>query len=121
MSVPIGKAGYHLPRTISSAISTSIGNEPESVPISNVRHTHSTAMPQDNGTPSSTYRSRKRGARESPRPPLFRVGRSIIRPRSPSDQPGVGQSDEPERPVNVVTHDHVIGSNQDGQGSNSSV
>lgn len=120
MSVPIGKAGYHLPRTISSAISTSIGNEPESVPISNVRHTHSTAMPQDNGA-SSTYRSRKRGARESPRPPLFRIGRSIIRPRSPSDQPGVGQPDEPERPVNVVTHDHVIGTNQGNQGSNTPV
>ncbi|KAJ5216400.1 uncharacterized protein N7498_002807 [Penicillium cinerascens] len=121
MSVPIGKAGYHLPRTISSAISTSIGNEPESVPISNVRHTHSTATPQDNGT-SSNYRSRKRGARESPRPPLFRIGRSIIRPRSPSDQPGVGQTDEPERPVNVVTHDHVIGTpNQDHQGSRTPV
>jgi hypothetical protein len=120
MSVPIGKAGYHLPRTISSAISTSTANEPEPVPISNVRHTHTTAMPSDNS--ASSYRSRKRGPRESPRPPLFRIGRSVIRPRSPSEQIGVGQTDEPERPVNVVTHDHVVGAvDEHRQGSNSPV
>jgi hypothetical protein len=121
MSVPIGKAGYHLPRTISSAISTSNANEPESVPISNVRHTHTTATPSDKGT--SSYRSRKRGARESPRPPLFRIGRTVIRPRSPSDQPGVGQPDEPERPVKVVTHDYAVGAsaNEDRQDSNGPV
>lgn len=120
MSVPIGKAGYHLPRTISSAISTSTTNEPEPVPISNVRHTHSTAMPPDNT--ASSYRSRKRGPRESPRPPLFRIGRSVIRTRSPSEQIGVGQTDEPERPVNVVTHDHVVGAvDEQRQGSNSPV
>ncbi|KAJ5693258.1 Cation/H+ exchanger [Penicillium macrosclerotiorum] len=111
LSVPVGKAGYHLPRTISSAISTSGADEPDAVPISNVPHTHSTAMPHtDAADPSS--RTRKRGAqRESPHPPLFRIGRTVIRPRSPSSQlqPGVGQDDEPERPVNLVLHEPASG------------
>lgn len=56
----------------------------------------------------SSHRSRRRGGpRESPQPPLFRIGRSVIRPRSPSLQPGVGKSDEPERPVGLVIHDRV--------------
>ncbi|KAJ5171772.1 Cation/H+ exchanger [Penicillium capsulatum] len=108
LSVPVGKAGYHLPRTISSVISTSTADEPEPVSISNIPHTHSTAMPRaDGGGPS--YRSRRRGEpRESPNPTPFRIGRSVIRPHSPSSPlPGVGQSDEPERPVNLVIHEQA--------------
>jgi hypothetical protein len=89
------------------------------VPISNIRHTHSTATPRGNLSGSS-HRSRKRGAqRESPRPPLFRVGRSVIRSRSPDRQLGVGSLDEPERPVNLVTHETVIGVTERELGSTS--
>lgn len=103
----MGKAGYHLPRTISSAISTSTIEPPEPVPISNTGHTHSTATPHTD-IMGSIHRSRKRGQRESPHPPLFRIGGSVIPPRSPSDTtPGVGQPDEPERPVSLVLHDSV--------------
>lgn len=94
-------------------------DEPDSVPISAVRHTHSTATPHADAAGSS-HRTRKRGGqRESPRPPLFRIGRSVIRSRSPSRQfqPGVGQTDEPERPVNLVVHDPVAGA---GGGNESS-
>lgn len=119
LSVPIGKAGYHLPRTISSAISTSTVEEPDPVPISNIRHTHSTATPHEHG-PGPSHRSRKRGAqRESPKPPLFRIGRTVIRSRSPNRQLGAGSLDEPERPVNLVTHETVIGGSERAQGSTS--
>ncbi|KAJ5755386.1 Cation/H+ exchanger [Penicillium manginii] len=101
LSVPIGKAGYNLPRTISSAISTSI-DEPEPVPISNSRTTHSTAIPLSD----DSFRSRKRGVRSStPNPPIFRIGRSVIHPPANEQQPGAGQTDEPERPVHLVIHD----------------
>lgn len=119
LSVTIGKAGYNLPRTISNVISTSTIDEPEPVPISNIRQTHSTAMPRTDAQASS-YRTRKRGAqRESPRPPFFRVGRSVIRPRSPSSQPGVGKVDEPERPINLVVHDPVTGTTDAHESSSS--
>ncbi|KAJ5383363.1 Cation/H+ exchanger [Penicillium concentricum] len=102
LSVPIGKAGYNLPATISSVISTSAYEGPEPVPISNTSHTHSTATPLTTGEDAS-YRSRKRGFRGANlRPPFFGIGGSVIRPRSPSHQPGVGQPDEPERPVHLV-------------------
>ncbi|KAJ5619622.1 Na/H antiporter [Penicillium lagena] len=104
LSVPLGKAGYHLPRTISSAISTSI-DEPEAVPIDNFQHTHSTATPRPDGAePSRRSRKYDSEREEPPRPPIFRVGRSVIRTHSPSSQlqVGVGQEDEPERPVHLV-------------------
>jgi hypothetical protein len=89
------------------------------VPISNIRHTHSTATPRGDLTGPS-HRSRKRGAqRESPHPPLFRVGRSVIRPASPNRQLGVGSIDEPERPVNLVTHETVVAVNEREHGSSS--
>ncbi|KAJ5343320.1 Cation/H+ exchanger [Penicillium brevicompactum] len=105
LSVPLGKAGYHLPRTISSVISTT-HEDHEPIPITNIRHTHSTATPLTVGEDSS-YRSRKRGFRfrsATPRPPFFRIGGSVIPDRLPSNQPGVGESDEPERPVNLEAH-----------------
>ncbi|CAL5872332.1 uncharacterized protein PFLUO_LOCUS6594 [Penicillium psychrofluorescens] len=104
LSVPLGKAGYHLPRTISSAISTSI-DEPEAVPIDNPRHTHSTATPRlDSAEPSRRSRKRENDREEPPRPPPFQVGRSVIPSHSPSSQVrfGVGQEGEPERPVHLV-------------------
>jgi hypothetical protein len=82
-------------------ISTSIHDEQEPIPITNISHTHSTAMPLTTGEDAS-YRSRKRGFQTgAARPPFFGIGRSVIRPRSPSHQPGVGQTDEPERPVHL--------------------
>lgn len=112
LSVPIGKAGYNLPATISSVISTSTHEEREPVPISNTSHTHSTATPLTTGEDAS-YRSRKRGFRSAiPRPPFFGIGGSVIRPRSPSHQPGVGQPDEPERPVHLVLRENSSANNK---------
>ncbi|KAJ5272814.1 Cation/H+ exchanger [Penicillium angulare] len=107
LSVPVGKAGYNLPRTLSTVITTST-LESEPMPITNTRHTHSTATPVEND--ASSFRSRRRRHNSSPTPPLFRLGRSVISSPSPSfhqTQTGVGQTDEPERPVNLVLHESV--------------
>ncbi|KAI2698696.1 hypothetical protein CBS147332_8488 [Penicillium roqueforti] len=113
LSVPIGKAGYHLPSTISSVISTSTYEGPEPVPISTISHTHSTATPLTTGEDAS-YRSRKRGFRgANPSSSFFGIGSMVIhpRPRSPFQQPGVGQP-ESERPAHLVIHQTTGGDNK---------
>ncbi|KAJ5482374.1 Cation/H+ exchanger [Penicillium sp. IBT 31633x] len=90
LSVPVGKAGYHLPATISSVISTSTHDEHEPIPITSISHTHSTATPLTTGEDAS-YRSRKRGFRSGIRGPLFGIGGSS---RSLSNQP----EDQPVSP-----------------------
>ncbi|KAF7130931.1 hypothetical protein CNMCM5793_003866 [Aspergillus hiratsukae] len=102
LSIPLVKAGYHLPRTISSIVSTSSPPTPDPVPIANISHTHSTAT---RGVPAN--RSRKRGGREPPEPAVFQIGRSVIMPTSSTDQPqiGTGNAEEPARPVNLIIHE----------------
>lgn len=111
--MPVGKAGYHLPRTISSALSTSSALEQDPIPIA-PRQTHSTAT----STPdASASRGRKRnnnivnvngqpgssngralglghgnarghghghGHKDAPQPAVFRIGRSVV-PASSAD------------------------------------
>ncbi|KAJ5643146.1 Cation/H+ exchanger [Penicillium longicatenatum] len=92
------------PRTLSTAITASSTAETDPIPIEAIRRTHSTATPIEND--ASSFRSRRRRQYSSPTPPLFRLGRSKIPSPSPSQaQPGVGQTDEPERPVNLVIHE----------------
>ncbi|KAJ5710530.1 Cation/H+ exchanger [Penicillium malachiteum] len=115
LSVPVGKAGYALPRTLSTVITTSTAETNDAVSISNVPHTHSTATPLDDD--SSSFRARRRRQNSSPTPPLFRLGRSVVPSSSPSTQrqPGVGLTDEPERPVNLILHE----SGMAGEGNHS--
>ncbi|KAJ5899812.1 Cation/H+ exchanger [Penicillium taxi] len=111
MSIPVGKAGYNLPRTLSNAISSSV-DVSEPIPISIIPHTHSTATAEQTG---SSFRPRKRSrTHESPHPPVFRIGHSVIPPPSPvnTDQPGVGIINEPERPVNLATHNSRASSDE---------
>ncbi|KAJ6096716.1 Cation/H+ exchanger [Penicillium sp. IBT 16267x] len=111
LSVPVGKAGYHLPRTLSTAITAGSTAENTPVPIEAIRRTHSTATPIEND--ASSFRSRRRRQYSSPNPPLFRLGRSKIPSPSPSQaQPGVGQTDEPERPVKLVIHEPTAGAGE---------
>lgn len=75
LSVPLGKAGYHIPRTISSALSDS---EPIRIPSRN--NTHSTATtPALPGLRYNRNRNRNRGRdqqqeRDMPARPVFRIG-----------------------------------------------
>ncbi|OGM39631.1 Na/H antiporter [Aspergillus bombycis] len=97
LSIPLVKAGYHLPRTISHALSVGSTPEAEPVPIANVQHTHSTAT-QDNN------RGRKRPG--APRSTTLQIGRSIIRAQSMDQrQLGTNHEGEPERPVNLVVQE----------------
>ncbi|BAE61067.1 unnamed protein product [Aspergillus oryzae RIB40] len=68
LSIPLVKAGYHLPRTISHALSVGSTPEAEPVPIANVQHTHSTAT-QDNS------QGRKRPG--APRSTTLQIGRPV--------------------------------------------
>ncbi|GAD97823.1 Na/H antiporter, putative [Paecilomyces variotii No. 5] len=101
ISVPLAKAGYHIPRTISSALSTSTNYDPEPITIPDSRNTHSTA------TRDQDRSALGRNRRERVAPAPFRIGGSVIRPRSPASQlqPGIGQNGEPERPINLVSDD----------------
>ncbi|KAE8150748.1 Sodium/hydrogen exchanger family-domain-containing protein [Aspergillus avenaceus] len=100
LSIPLVKAGYHIPRTISNALSVNSTVEVEPVSIENVQHTHSTATQANN-------QGRKRpGARETPQPGVLQLSKSVIRsPASTGQQLGTGYEGEPERPVNLVTHE----------------
>ncbi|RDW69065.1 putative Na/H antiporter [Aspergillus mulundensis] len=108
LSIPFAKAGYHLPRTISQAISTSTNDEP--IPLTSNQHTHSTATHDhvettsrrtrrhDTSLPTTASRS------HTPQPLAFQIGRSVIRSASPSSDAriGSGAGEEPARPVNLV-------------------
>ncbi|EAU37610.1 conserved hypothetical protein [Aspergillus terreus NIH2624] len=106
LSIPLVKAGYHLPRTISNALSASSTTvDAESIAIGNVPHTHSTATRDPD---VSVTRGRKRASeREPPQPAVFQIGRPVIRSGSSTEQVqiGTGNAEEPERPVNLVVHD----------------
>ncbi|KKA20499.1 Na/H antiporter [Rasamsonia emersonii CBS 393.64] len=115
LSVPLGKAGYHLPRTISSALSNSSTIEPEPISLPSNRPTHSTATPTH---ALRFYRGRKRGDKggreQPPTQTVFRIGRSTVRERSPAKSPPETMPttpapvQEPDRPVRLVGEDgHV--------------
>ena len=100
LSVPLGKVGYHLPRTMSSALSRGVENESPALDspqqISRAR------------TQTETRRHRPRDPHERPPGAIFRVGGSAIRSRQSH---GIATPDgEPSRPVNFpsgpITAEH---------------
>ncbi|KAL2798894.1 Sodium/hydrogen exchanger family-domain-containing protein [Aspergillus keveii] len=130
LSIPFAKAGYHLPRTISAAISTSTV-EADPIPLASNPHTHSTATHDTVDSGGANHRARKRGEqpepqqqrdlssrrereRREPHRTVFQIGRSLIPARSLGDAEGgigIGSEGEPARPVNLVVRD------KDGEGS----
>lgn len=127
--MPLGKAGYHIPRSISSALSNSSTTETDPVPPGSGRHpAHGSRARAVSSAPLNLLRGRKRqrnhthnstngnnsnattagttanGKRPSPKPTVFRIGRPVI-PAVDDRQPGTGgdQYGEPERPVHLVT------------------
>ncbi|KAL2863793.1 putative Na/H antiporter [Aspergillus lucknowensis] len=115
LSIPFAKAGYHLPRTISNAISTSTTVEQEPMPPAGIPRTLSTATRDNNDTALRVRKqqdiSPRPGAsrdRTPPRPFAFQIGRSVIRPKSPeSEARGIGAAGggEPARPVRLAVRD----------------
>jgi hypothetical protein len=93
LSVPLGKLGYHLPRTMSGAFTPNSEVEEPDAPF-HINHTRSMLK---------IGKSRpKRDPSERPQNATFRVGGSVIRSR-----PGSGlvtpTADEPERPIKFVS------------------
>ncbi|MCJ1288061.1 hypothetical protein MMC26_007414 [Xylographa opegraphella] len=76
LSVPLGKLGYHLPRTISSAMESRDVDEPESFHISERIQNTEEQLRQRHRLPTE-----QRGRDESPPRPVFKIGGSIIHPR----------------------------------------
>lgn len=99
LSVPLGKLGYHLPRTISNVIETRETEEPEVFPV------HSRV---DDEAQTLRNRRRQRQARHSqsePDRPVFRVGGEII-------HPGISGSTTPrERTTHGVTFGGITRNN----------
>jgi len=106
LSVPVGKAGYHIPHTISSALSITSTLDREQrdlpIPILNLRNRPSTTTVFRNSRVS-----RGRDTNAPPPQTIFRLGGSVIRPSSPtSNSPQTpGQTWEPDRPVHLVGED----------------
>ena len=91
LSVPIGKLGYHLPRTMSQALTTSQEREEEP----HMLHHHVSQMGQNTG---GGYQMRKR--RKNDRQPstgAFKIGGSTMPPAEGAEANGTPV--EPERPV----------------------
>ncbi|KAJ5240568.1 Na/H antiporter [Penicillium citrinum] len=69
----------------------------------------------------SSFRSRKCGTRATtattPQPPSFRIGRPVV--PSAKEQPGSGQTDGPNRPVNLAVTESPMISNEDSGTVNS--
>lgn len=103
LSVPVGKAGYYVPRTISSALSTTSTFDREQrdlpIPLQSPRSGHSTTTVFRN-----PRTSRGRDTNAPPPQTIFRLGRSVIHPNSAtSDSPQT--PGEPDRPVHLLGED----------------
>lgn len=91
LSIPIGKLGYHLPRTISTALSSSTENvEPQSIHLRDTPYATS-AQPQ-------TGLRQRRDPQAPPPKSVFRLGGSAI--RSKNNSGSLGPEGEPDRPIN---------------------
>ncbi|OXV05287.1 hypothetical protein Egran_06945 [Elaphomyces granulatus] len=103
LSVPVGKAGYYVPRTISSALSTTstLDREQRDLPIP-------LQSPGSGHNITTVFRnprtSRSRDTNAPPPQTIFRLGRSVIHPNSAtSDSPQT--PGEPDRPVHILGED----------------
>lgn len=104
LSVPLGKLGYQLPRsmsrTMTSAFSTSTDSDEPDAPLSHIRH-------RIRHTPSVNdgHIRQRRNPNERPANDIFRIGGSAIQPKSNS---GVAtpDDDEPSRPIKFVTENN---------------
>ncbi len=91
LSVPVGKLGYHLPRTMSGAFSGSSDTDERDSPF-HLRERIAHARSDKNG-----QIRQRRNPNERPDNAIFRVGGSVIRARPSS---GVATpNDEPSRPI----------------------
>ena len=96
LSVPLGKLGYHLPRTMSGAFTPSSEVEEPDVPFHVREHIHHTRSMQNGKN------RQRRDPNERPQNAIFRVGGSIIRSR-PGSGVATPNEDEPIRPIKFIS------------------
>jgi hypothetical protein len=104
LSVPLGKLGYHLPRTMSGAFTptseASEVDEPDTSLHVRERILHTRSL--------QGGRSRQRRApNEPPQNAIFRVGGSVIKPRQPSDI-ATSNDDEPDRLIKFIGDNSTV-------------
>ena len=90
LSVPIGKVGYHLPRTMSMALSTSQDNDDHST-FHSLRHI---------GNATSQEIRRRRTKDRTREGDTFRIGGSVV--GNTSHDGSSSPLDEPPRPVKII-------------------
>ena len=96
LSVPLGKLGYKLPRTMSGMLTPSSEVEEPDIPFRVRENVHQVGSTQKTGK----IRQR-RNPNERPQNAIFRVGGSVIRSR-PGSGAATPNDDEPERPIRFV-------------------
>ena len=91
LSVPLGKVGWHLPRTVSSALNTrSLSDGPDSERPFHMRDgTGDGETIPPLGNPGLKY-SKEQRTREEPARPIFRIGGSIIQTDQATRNPANG-------------------------------
>lgn len=97
LSVPLGKLGYNLPRTMSGAFTPTSENEDSDTAFP-VRERISHTRPFQSGKSRQ-----KRDPNERPENAIFRVGRSVIQSR-PASETAIHDdgNDEPDRPIKFI-------------------
>jgi hypothetical protein len=91
LSVPLGKLGYHLPHTVSSAFSTGPELDEHDQPFHLREHVQHTQFTQGGRIPQ------RRNPDERPQNATFRVGGPVI--RSQPSSPVATPVNEPSRPI----------------------
>ncbi|MCJ1477368.1 hypothetical protein MMC13_006039 [Lambiella insularis] len=86
LSVPLGKLGYHLPRTLSNATSAREVDEPETLHVRD-RLGNEAHMLRQRHHHRADQRGQERGQDRSPPRPIFLVGGSLIRPGTSDTSP----------------------------------
>ena len=76
LSIPLGKLGFYLPRTITNALDSTARDEPE--PFHIREHLHNEAQHIRHGHRQNQPQFGRRTANNSPPRPVFRIGRSVI-------------------------------------------
>ncbi|KZF20744.1 putative Na/H antiporter [Xylona heveae TC161] len=84
LSIPLGKLGFYLPRTLSSALDTGEQTEPASFRIREHAEELAVVPQRENLRPRQSENSRAKGSPQRPAQPVFRIGGSVIRSGSPS-------------------------------------
>jgi hypothetical protein len=104
LSVPLGKLGYHLPRTMSDAFSpTSEALEVDEPDMSlHLRERILSTRSLQGGRSSQ-----RRAPNEPPPNVIFKIGGSVIKPRQPSDT-ATSNDGEPDRPIKFIGENGAV-------------